>query len=275
MTRILATALGMLAFATPAVAGSPGLDAIKEFRSATPSHPTAIENRFFLKADRFELAPVFGYVPNNPFARRFVGGAVLAYHFSEQLAAEGQFTYSPDGGVHDFKGLTGTLVQIAQTGAGDANFQQPLDKVVISAQFAARWAPIYGKINLVGETVVNFDFYGIGGLGIAQKVNYYACAPAGENDPVCPGDPTQRVAARKGVNEVKFTPVIGAGADFFITHGMALKLDLRDALYLDNLPDYDPTDNVPVTRQRLYANLTATVGLGFYFPQMKPRLYNF
>lgn len=271
----LLTALTALTSATPALAGSPGLDAIKEFRSTTPPHPSAIENRFFLKEDRFEISPAFGYVPNNPFARRFVGGVTAAFHFSEELAVDGTFSYSPDLGDGDLKGLTKTLVQIAQTGSGDHEFQQPLDKVTISAAFAARWAPIYGKINLVGETVLNFDVYGVAGLGMISKVNYYACAPGGPNDDVCPGDPEAIVVSRPQGNEVKVTPVIGIGMNVFLTQSLALKLDVRDAFFVDNLPDYEPNDDNPITQQRMYSNLVTSVGVAMFFPNMKPRIYNF
>lgn len=260
---------------TPAVAASPGIEAIREFRSGTTSHPDSIENRFFLKENRFEIAPAFGYVPNNPFARRFVGGAIVAYHFSEELAAEANISYSPDLGAGDLKGLTKTLVQIAQTGTGDANFQQPLEKVTLAANFGARWAPIYGKINLVGETVLNFDFYGVGAIGFASKANHYACAPNGPTDANCAGDPAAIVVDHYVGSEVEITPVIGIGLNVFFTQSIALKLDVRDMFWVDGLPDYDPNDNEPVQGSRLYSNLVTSVGVSVFFPKMKPRLYNF
>jgi outer membrane beta-barrel protein len=267
--------VGMLVGTAPAAAASPGIEAIRQFRSGASGHPDSIENRFFLKESRFELAPSFGYVPNNPFARRFVGGVVIAYHFTEEVAAEANITYSPDLGVGDLKGLTKTLVQIAQTGAGDGDFQQPLDKVTLAANFGARWAPIYGKINLVGETVLNFDFYGVGAIGFASKANHYACAPAGPNDDVCAGDPLAIVVDHFVGSEVEITPVIGIGIDVFLTQGIALKLDVRDMFWVDGIPDYDPTDGEPVQGSRLYQNLVTSAGVSFFFPKMKPRLYNF
>ena len=55
---------------TPAEAAdkdaSPGLEAIDTFRNGEKSR-NAVENRFFLKQERFEISPVVGYVPNNPF----------------------------------------------------------------------------------------------------------------------------------------------------------------------------------------------------------------
>ena len=154
------TALGM---AGPALASDPGQEALEDFRAREIKRP-AITNRFFLKESRFELGVIGGIVPNNPFSKRYVGSLDLAYHLSEEFAFEALISYSPDLAESDLKGLTSALVLIAQGDSGD--FQQPLDKVTLAANFGARWSPLYGKINLVGETVLNFDLYFVGGIGM-------------------------------------------------------------------------------------------------------------
>ena len=58
-----------------------------------------VQNRFFVKQERFQVAPVLGYVPNNPFAKRYVGGILVSYHYNEEMAFEGSITYSPDLGI--------------------------------------------------------------------------------------------------------------------------------------------------------------------------------
>ncbi|MCO4746543.1 MAG: outer membrane beta-barrel domain-containing protein [Proteobacteria bacterium] len=250
-----------LGAAAPAIAADPGQEALEDFRTREVKRP-AITNRFFLKESRFELAVLGGLVPNNPFSKRYVGGIDLAYHLSEEFGFEGLISYSPDLGTSDLKGLTSALVIIAQGNSGD--FQQPLDKVTLSAAFAARWSPLYGKINLVGETVLNFDLYFVGGIGMLAKQNYFAVY-----------DPNSIVTLEDGAppNEVEIAPVLGTGMNFFLTQGMALKLDARMSLYIDNKPQYDPTE--VITEQRLYNNFVISAGLGFYFPKMKTRLYNF
>jgi len=74
-------------------------------------------------------------------------------------------------------------------------------------------------------------------------------------------------------NEVKVAPVIGIGQNYFLNQMMAFKIDARASFYVDNKPQYNP--DVLVTEQRLYNNFIASAGLGFFFPRMKPRLYNF
>jgi len=159
------------------------------------------------------------------------------------------------------------MVEIAHTGSDAARFQQPLDKVTLSAAFAARWAPLYGKINLLGETVLNFDLYGVAGIAMLSKVNYYGRFNPGA------GEGESRVRLEKQGNEVRIGPHLGVGLDFFINQSLALKLDARFSMYVDKKPQYDP--ETPVTESRLYNNFTTTAGIAIFFPKMKPRLYNF
>ncbi len=275
MLRFLrAASLAVVAALAPSGAAAvddPGIAALEQQR-AERKPMKAVENRFFLKQDRFEVAPAFGYVPNNPMARRFTGEINFGYHFAENLSAQAQIGFSPDLGENDLKGLPSVLLQRAYdaSSANAAAFQQPLDKVVLGANFGVAWAPLYGKINLVGETVLNFDFYGFAGLGMVSKQNYVATYDVGV-DITQPG--ADIVLLTKQGNEVKPSPALGVGMNFFVNQTVALKLDARSALYIDKKPQYDA--NVPVSEQRLYNNFTATVGAGFFFPKMKSRLYSY
>ncbi|MFT4622076.1 MAG: outer membrane beta-barrel protein [Myxococcota bacterium] len=249
---------------------SPGEAAIEQFREGRKS-PKAVENRFFLKQERFEVAPVFGYVPNNPFARRYVGGVIVGYHFTEVLAASVYVGYSPDGGEGDLKGLTAVLLDRAynaQTQDGPS-FQQPLDKVTLFFNAGVQWSPVYGKINLAGETVLNFDLYGFLGVGMVSKENFVA-----SYDQSADPDAGEDIVLLEDLgNEVRVSPVVGIGQNYFLNQSMSLKIDARASFYVDDKPQYDP--DIPPDGSRLYNNFTASVGLAIYFPRMKPRLYDF
>jgi outer membrane beta-barrel protein len=251
-------------------ADSPGLDAIETYKEGRAAHK-AVENRFFLKEKRFELAPMLGYVPNNPYARRYTGGVALSYHFNETIAAQAQVLYAPDLGEGDVKGLVGVLLQRAFNSSSDAEteFQQPLDKVTLGANFGVAWSPFYGKINLVGETVLNMDFYLYGGVGIVSKNNYFAAYDEA-GAALTPPDPVVLNAAG---NEVEVAPYIGIGQNYFLNRLMSFKLDFRSAIWVDNKPQYDP--NVLVTEQRVYNNVILSGGVAFFLPNMKPRLYEY
>ena len=265
----IAALIGLTLAAPPtAEAGSrPGQKALDEFKDDGQKY-NVVQNRFFIKKNRFEISPMFGYVPNNPFAQRYVGGILAAYHFGENFAAEGAFIYSPERGLNDLKDLTHTLVNIAHEGAEGVQFQQPVDKLVLGATFAARWAPIYGKINLLGERVANFDFYVIGGLGMLSVAKYYAVydESAGEGG----GPPT----ALTPLGNKAVVPInVGIGMNFFLNSSVALKIDARSYLYFDKKPQYNP--DIPQDESRLYNNFVASAGVSIFFPKMQPRQYDF
>jgi outer membrane beta-barrel protein len=266
----IATGLTLLLGAA-ARAESPGIEALNDYKSGHTER-SAVENRFFLKQNRFEISPMLGYVPNNPFARRYMGGAVVGFHLSERMSFQAQVLYSPDLGDRDVKGLTSVLLERAFQANQDAtNFQQPLDKAALTGAFGVAWAPLYGKINLVGETVLNFDFYLFGGAGMVSKKNFVATY---DQDGALQNPPDiLNLQPALQASEVKIAPFVGVGQNYFVNRLMAVKIDIRAAFYVDNKPQYDPT--VAVTQQRLYNNVIATTGLAFFFPNMKPRLYNF
>ena len=233
---------------------------IENQQSYTPPRE-AVQNRFFLKEERFEFSPLIGFVPNDPMVNRITGGLLVAYHFNESLAAEGAFIYSPDLGESDVKGLTRTLVLIAEQGSSNVEFQQPIDKLELGATFAVRWSPIYGKISLIGEGILNFDMYGVAGLGMLSTIDSFAqysdSSPSGI---VLGGE--QRI--------VRIPVNLGLGINFFINQTTALKIDARSYVYQGPVPQYDPTK--PVNENRLYNTLVTSFGASVFFPKMKPRM---
>lgn len=269
LLAMLAAVLPLLP-ATAHAGADPAEQALDESMSGRKPY-NVVQNRYFLKEDRFELTPSLGYVPNNPFVRRYIVGVMGAYHLSETFAIEGAAMLAPDLGTSDVKGLTRTLLQIAATeGSGSASFQQPLNKMTLGATFAARWAPVYGKINLIGESVLNFDFYFTGGLGLLTLNEYQATYNTS-----CNNQPEGCEVVELGqATPVPVVPVnLGVGMDFFLTGSLALKLDARNYLYIDKKPQYDT--QVPVTESRLYSAFLATAGISVYFPRMKPRLFDY
>lgn len=259
--------MGLGFFAPPALAkdDSPAQEALTEHNGKREPIPL-IQNRFFLKQNRFEFGPAFGYVPNNAFVVNPTGGLILAYHFTETVAAEGDIIYGPEGG---YKNLTTRLVQIAAD-SGNSSFQQPADRIALGALFSARWAPVYGKINLVGEGVLNFDLYGTAGVGmlLVTTKNYVYNNDYDDTDPTSEPITTED----NGLNTAHFALNLGIGFNFFVSQFIAIKLDARTTPYLGAGPDYGQEE---APENRIYAPFITSAGLAIFVPKMKPRLFNF
>lgn len=268
----LALAGGLLP-ATATASEHPSTSALNAMRGRE-AQKNVIQNRFFLKQNRFEIAPAGGYVPNNAFVSVAVGGAFLAYHFSEAVAVEGLVLYAPNTGDAGVKNLTRTLVAIAYEGDDDSRFQQPLDRLQLGAIFAARWAPVYGKINLIGEGVLNFDVYGTAGLGLLLITKDYAKI----NPEYANGTSDNPVSLELGTKpNANIAVNLGIGFDFFLSQSLALKLDARSLLYVAEEPDYGNLKGGEPEElgNRLYNTFITSAGVSIFIPKMKPRIYNF
>lgn len=285
ITRLLSGAAALALVATVAVVPSTAqakekssaVTALEEFNGKKPKIDP-IRNRFFIKSNRFEIAPALGYVPNNSFADIYVGGAFLAYHFSESLSVEAAVMYSPNTGTTGVKNLTRTLLDIAYQGDPDTTFQQPIDRLTLATAFSARWSPVYGKINLIGEGVVNFDVYGTGGIGLLAISKDVAVV----SDDYRNGESTDPVALEPNAEQF-FTPGLnlGVGLDLFLSPTVAIKLDARTLVYIGQEADYISGDIDPITGQQqvldseVQSVFITTGGISIFVPKMKPRLFNF
>lgn len=225
--------------------------------------PDVVQNRFFLKEGRFEITAAGGYVPNNPMVTRLSGSLFGAYHINEKFAGEFAFMYFPDLGSNDLKGLTQKLVEIANNRSNQSNFEQPVEKMLLDASFAGRWSPIYGKINLIGENVLNFDFYFTGGLGMISSKKYYAYS---DNE----------VISLRYSGRTTHVPLnAGLGLNIFLNQSLALKLDARSFIYRAPAPIYDPNDVGQQNSYRIYNDIVTSVGVSYFIPKMKPRMMDF
>jgi len=268
--------VGLLASAPEATAADHPAGTALEEMQGKKLPVNLIQNKFFVKGNRFEIAPSIGYVPNNAFVTSVYGGAIAAYHFSDSFAAEGAFLYAPNTGAAGMKGLTQTLVGIAYEGNNETSFRQPLDRLQLGAIFSARWSPVYGKINLIGEGVLNFDVYGTAGVGLLLVTKDYASinpdytAGVEGADPAIPTT-TPSTEAYPALN-------LGIGLDFFLTQSISLKIDARSALYIANEADYGnklADGSAEPLEKRLYSTFLTTAGVSIFIPRMKPRMFNF
>lgn len=270
--------LGLLVSLAPSPAqagGHPATQALDELQGKK-AQLTVIQNKFFVKQNRFEVAPVVGYVPNNTFVSSPVGGMFLAYHFSETFAAEASILYGVPTGDGGIKNLTQTLVGIAYEGDNETKFTQPLDRLELGAIFDARLAPVYGKINLLGEAVLNFDFYATIGVGLLMISKDEASVNKFYADGVEGAEPATGMQSPPSVPMVAGN--LGVGFDFFLTQGIALKIDARSLLYVADEPNYhnlDASGEEEKLDKRLYNSFITTAGVSIFIPKMKPRLSNF
>lgn len=181
----------------------------------------SVTRRTFRKEGRLQVAPTLGLSLNDPFYDHILVGAGLHYHVLESLAvgASGYYSVALENSI----GVAG----------GVGEFTTEFDRAAYAGFLEVSWAPFYGKLSLLAESVLHFDtFISVGGgvVGLNQ------------------GDPA-------------IAGTVAIGQHYFVNDWLALRIELRDQIFtMARTPDVDPND------ESLQNLLTFTMGLAFYVP---------
>jgi len=139
-----------------------------------------VQPRLYEKDGHFEATLFGGIIPNDDFIVYFPTGVRAGYHFSEAFAVEGSFAYAFDTNTD----LTSFLE--TEIGLKRADIQEVLHMYY---NVDILWAPIYGKISVLGAKLAHFEtFVGVG-FGAFHTTEYPETNPSG-NDVIKPGGNT-------------------------------------------------------------------------------------
>ncbi len=200
-----------------------------------------LQRKSFLKLGRFEASPNIGFVTNDPFLNRYIGGARLGYHVTEIFAIELEAAYSPDLGEADWKPLTKQLVR-------ENHVSPDISKLMLISNATFQFSPIYGKVALRGNNIITFDIFGAFGMGITRTKDDLDALQA-ENDPI----------AQKTEVQIQPTTNFGGGARIIFNDTVAIRVDGRSLVYIET---------VNSTTLEMKNNFILSGGVSFFFPQM-------
>ena len=211
----------------------------------------SVQRKGFLKAGRFEVQPLFSASMNDAFYQKFGGGLRLAYHFQENFALalrgvtyrqpawSNPRTWSP-APIQTDNAREGKIAFGSQLLASQIYDQLMLDGI---------WSPVYGKIAVLGKSIVTFDLYLAGGFGLVWTATSYAPRDnSGLGAP--PGD--------FFVGRSKLGVDLGGGVRFYPKDWLALDVGVMATLYPDQ-----PVASLPASIQRVF---TANIGVAFFYP---------
>jgi len=200
-----------------------------------------LQRKNFMKIGRWELAPHVGFVTNDPFINRYLGGVSGAYHITEIFAVELAGSFSPDFGEADWKPITDQIINENQV-------TPDISKIQYFGTVQFQYSPIYGKVALMGRNIIMFDIFGAFGTGVVNTRDDLEALQK-EDDP------------RAQATSVQMHPTLnyGGGARVVFSPGFALRLEGRGLSYIEVLES---------TTLEMKNNMILMLSASFFVPGM-------
>ena len=201
-----------------------------------------LQRKNFMKIGRYEVAPSLGFVTNDPFINRYLLGAGFGYHITEIFAVEATGFFSPDLGEQDWKPITDQIINENQV-------TPDISKIQFFANVNFQYSPIYGKVAVLGNNIVNFDIFGVFGTGIVNTKDDLV-ALGKEDDP------------HAQATQVQMHPSLnfGGGLRVIFSESFALRVEGRGVSFIETIEG---------TTLEMKNNFTMLAGASFFFPGME------
>jgi outer membrane beta-barrel protein len=185
-----------------------------------------VQNRTYSKEHKIEVGVYGGVVLTDPFLNVNNAGLSLGYHFSEYFELRGLFW-------KEFAGYSSALNTFYETKGGVVNYNKP--KAYYGGE--AVGSLLYGKLSVVGKSIIYFDLHVLGGFGLTNTEN--GTYP---------------------------TPHIGIGQQVYVSKNISLSLDYRLMFYHEQIKERTiPTQIGTVVGSRNNFSNVITFGANFMF----------
>src|SRR5579885_3286670 len=190
-----------------------------------------VQNRTYSKAGRFELGVLGGIVSTDPFLSVKSLGASLGYHFSEYISFHGIAWKSYVGTSSAYDAFNQLQSAPGIPAIPNSNYQHWF------AGGEVRGSLLYGKLSVLGQAIIYYDFRVLGGMGVTNTET--------GND---------------------FTPFIGVGQQVFLSKAWSLLIDYRLMRYDEVLlQKSNPSNPNQLGTSRTNWTDAITLGLSFMF----------
>lgn len=196
-----------------------------------------VTGHLFMMRHRFELTPLVGVSLRDAFFTKYLAGAELTYHLTEDLGIGARVSYAKStiSGAAQICTNEGATRGCTSPTMGQVDGNAP-GQISMLGGINLQWAPIYGKISLVSETFLHFDLYGLAGVELVQYAG--------------PGDVNGSVKKTTAGGD------LGLGMRFFLNRWITVRTELGDVIYSEQVG----------TGNQLRNQLLFQLGVSFFFP---------
>ncbi len=226
-----------IACAASAVRRSPqsekiDLDALsKVYGADTGSKGSVVQNRTFKKEGKLSFEILGGVTGHDPFLSGKYAGGLLGYNFNEYFGVNLFYWQVWDVDSSAMK----TLRDQAQTIGADF-FGVNVNRISSNLGLELNWYILYGKLSLLGLSILHFDLFLTGGVG--------------------------RLGTQNGTI---YSPWVGVGQQVYVSQKLAIRLNYRFLYYSENLIEQNEPSKIGkylVSQQTM--NHALDLGLIFY-----------
>jgi outer membrane beta-barrel protein len=213
----------------------------------------SVRRQLLYRSGRVELQPSIAISAGDAYMRNLMAGANLSYYFTNGIGIGLTGAY---GAFHPETKLGGnvrrTLAENADPNSSSLNYSYT--KWTAGLEF--KFVPIFGKFNLMNDTVVRYDFHLMAGMTV---IGQDACTAGSASADCIDSDGGQVDEALVGIRPAA---TLGFGARVFLGDAYAINLQVRDQLYRRAELSTNAGDNAEFTN-----NLFVSLGFSFFLPQ--------
>jgi outer membrane beta-barrel protein len=223
----------------------------------------AVQRKAFLVNRRFEVS-VMGAAA---FADRFVNSvgpaASVTYHLAENFGIEAFGTFM----FPDASALTEELLNELRLTPEFAKLTQML----WAGGIGFEWSPIYGKVEIMGTSLGNFNFFLNVGAGIGQS--RVPCTSGRLLDPQTFGEGARCASPPENEpravvyepNQLHLVTRFGGGVRFYFSNSWGLRLEITDYLFPSRVYRPENSDQSQRFTDAIRNNIYFQLGVSYIF----------
>jgi outer membrane beta-barrel protein len=241
----------------------------------------AVQRKAYLNKNKFEFSLMFSALFNDRFVDSYSPVGSVTYHLAENFGLElfgGYFIPNPSGARQELLERASLRPEFAR-----------LTELLWAAGIGGQWSPIYGKVEIGGRQLGNFNFYISAGIAFGQTraecVSGLALDPnrGFETEvtspgglPICP-IPEPGKESDSQYEPETFRPMgsFAGGVRFYFTDWLGLRFEIRDYIFASRV--FRPNANSQgglanaqdgnlrfsdTVRNNLYANIGLSILFG-------------
>jgi len=209
-------ALVVLALFAARVALADCVDPVEKAKLIAEKRGRRADERDFVKQGRHELTVLGGYYVSDLLDGTYLIGAAYTYHMTEDAGIEASFGYSQ---------VRSSVASRLEQDRGVTIL--PKEDRVYLAFTDLVWSPVHGKLRVFADSIVHFDIFGLAGVGIIDNATSFGAAGQ-----------------------------FGVGTKIFLSKSWAVRLDVRDQLYKQQI----------LSVQQYVNDFSLTLGVSVFLP---------